>query len=141
MWEPETSGSRGPKTGCTSACRTRDDFRVLVDRHQQSIFRFASGMLGRPEEAQDITQETFLAAFVNLSRFDPARASFSTWLFTITRNRCINLLKRRRETASHDLESIPDVIVADPIVGEELSQQLERDILKKATAFFVKENG
>ena len=53
-----------------------DDFRVLVERHQQSIFRFASGMLGRPEEAQDVTQETFLAAFVNLSRFDPTRASF-----------------------------------------------------------------
>ena len=99
-----------------------DDFRVLVDRHQQPIFRFASGMLGRPEEAQDITQETFLAAFVHLSRFDAARASFSTWLFTIARNRCINLLKRRRTTANHDLESIPGVVLADPLVGEELSQ-------------------
>jgi len=103
-----------------------EDFRILVDRHQQSIFRFAAGVLGHPEEAQDVTQETFLAAFVNLSRFDLSRGAFSTWLFTITRNRCINLLKRRREVTSNDLESIADVMVADPIVGAELSQQLDR---------------
>ena len=103
-----------------------DEFRVLVERHQQSIFRFAFGMLGPREEAQDITQETFLAAFVNLSRFDSAPASFSTWLFTIARNRCINLLKRRRNSEDHDLELVADVAMADPVLGEELSQQLDR---------------
>jgi RNA polymerase sigma-70 factor (ECF subfamily) len=103
-----------------------DDFRVLVERHQQSIFRFASGLLANREEAQDITQEAFLAAFLNLSGFDPARASFSTWLFTITRNRCINVLKRRRKTATHDLDSIAGATTADPVVGQELSQHLDR---------------
>ena len=71
-----------------------DDFRVLVDRHQQSVFRFASGLVGNREEAEDVTQEAFLAAFANLSGYDSSRAAFSTWLFTIARNRCINLLKR-----------------------------------------------
>ena len=72
-----------------------DDFRVLVDRHQQSVFRFASGLVGNREEAEDVTQEAFLAAFANLSGYDSSRAAFSTWLFTIARNRCINLLKQR----------------------------------------------
>ena len=105
-----------------------DDFRVLVERHQQSIFRFAFGLLGNREEAQDITQEAFLAAYVNLSGFDSSRASFSTWLFTITRNRCINWLKKRRKIASHDLNSIADAIAVDPIVGQELLQQLDREL-------------
>lgn len=44
-----------------------DDFRVLVDRHQQAIFRFAFGLLGNREEAQDVTQEAFLAAYASKS--------------------------------------------------------------------------
>jgi hypothetical protein len=57
-----------------------DEFRVLVDRHQQSVFRFASGLVGNWEEAQDVTQDAFLAAFANLSGYDSSRALFSTWL-------------------------------------------------------------
>lgn len=103
-----------------------DDFRVLVDRHQQSIFRFAFGLLGNREEAEDIAQEAFLAAFANLSTYDSSRALFSTWLFTIARNRCINLLTRSRTNSLDEPESIVDVTSADPLVGEELSQQLDR---------------
>ena len=103
-----------------------DDFRVLVDRYQQSVFRFASGLLGNREEAQDVTQEIFLAAFVNLSGYDSSRAAFSTWLFTIARNRCLNLLKQRRPIALDEPDSIGDVASADPIVSQELSQQLDR---------------
>lgn len=102
-----------------------DDFRVLVDRHQPSIFRFASGLLGNLEEAQDVTQEAFLTAFVNLSGYDSSRAAFSTWLFTIARNRCINLLKQSRPIALNEPHSIVDVTSADPIVRQELSQQLD----------------
>ena len=103
-----------------------DDFRVLVDRHQQSIFRFALGMLGNREEAQDVTQEAFLAAFANLSSYDSSLAAFSTWLFTIARNRCINLLKQNRPIALNEIDSIGEVTSVDPIVMQELSQQLDR---------------
>src|SRR6476646_9000193 len=72
-----------------------DDFRVLVERHQVSVFRLASALVGNREEAEDIAQEAFLAAFANLSGYDSSRAGFSTWLLAIARNRCINLLKRK----------------------------------------------
>lgn len=120
-----------------------DDFRVLVDRHQQSIFRFASGLLGNREEAQDVTQEVFLAAFANLSGYDSSRAGFSTWLFTMARNRCINLLKRSRPIALDEPDSITDVTSADPIVRQELSQQLDRALaalpVKQRSAFVLAE--
>jgi RNA polymerase sigma-70 factor (ECF subfamily) len=120
-----------------------DDFRVLVDRHQQSILRFASGLLGNREEAQDVTQEAFLAAFANLSGYDSSRAAFSTWLFTIARNRCINLLKQNRPIALSELDLIEDVPSADPIVRQELSQQLDRALaalpVKQRSAFVLAE--
>jgi RNA polymerase sigma-70 factor (ECF subfamily) len=106
-----------------------DEFRVLVDRHQPSIFRFASGLIGNREEAEDVTQDAFLAAFANLSGFDSSRAAFSTWLFTIARNRCLNLLKQRRPIALTEPDSIGDVASADPIVSQELSLQLDRALV------------
>ena len=102
-----------------------DDFRMLVERHQQPIYRFAFGLLGNCEEAEDVAQEVFLAAFVNLSGYDSSRAMFSTWLFTIARNRCINLLKQRRPIEHNELDAIGDVTVADPVVKQELSGQLD----------------
>jgi RNA polymerase sigma-70 factor (ECF subfamily) len=120
-----------------------DDFRTLVDRHQQPIFRFASGFLGNREEAEDVTQEAFLAAFANLSGYDSSRAAFSTWLFTIAHNRCINLLKRTRPIALNELDSIGDVTSTDPIVRQELSQQLDRALaslpVEQRSAFVLAE--
>lgn len=120
-----------------------DEFRALVDRHQQPIFRFASGLLGNREEAEDVTQEAFLAAFANLSGYDSSRAAFSTWLFTIARNRCINLLKRTRPIALGESDSIGDAGSTDPIVRQELSQQLDRALaalpVEQRSAFVLAE--
>jgi RNA polymerase sigma-70 factor (ECF subfamily) len=120
-----------------------DDFRVLVERHQRPIFRFAAGLLGNRAEAEDVTQEAFLAAFANLSGYDSSRAAFSTWLFTIARNRCINLLKRTRPIALNELDSIGGVGSTDPIVRQELSQQLDRALaslpVEQRSAFVLAE--
>ena len=120
-----------------------DDFREIVDRHQQPIFRFALGLLGNHEAAEDITQEAFLAAFANLSGYDSSRAAFSTWLFTIARNRCINLLKRTQPIALIELDSIGDIGSTDPTVRQELSRQLDRALaslpVEQRSAFVLAE--
>jgi len=120
-----------------------DEFRLLVDRHQQPIFRFVSGLLGNREEALDATQEVFLAAFKNMPRYDSARAAFSTWLYTIARNRCINILKKNRPAQSDELDLIVVASSADPIVSRELSQQLDRALaelpIKQRSAFMLAE--
>ena len=120
-----------------------DNFRELVDRHQQPIFRFAKGFLGNREDAQDVTQEALVAAFSNLSGYDSSRAAFSTWLFTIVRNRCINLLKQSRPIALKELDSIADVPSADQIASREFSQQLDRALaalpVEQRSAFVLAE--
>src|SRR5689334_22299289 len=52
-------------------------------------------MVRSAEDAEDITQETFVRVFKALDRYDPARP-FSAWIFTITSRLCIDLLRRRR---------------------------------------------
>jgi RNA polymerase sigma-70 factor, ECF subfamily len=120
-----------------------DDFRGLVDRHQRSIFRFAAKILGNWEAAEDVTQEVFLAAFANLSGYDSSRAAFSTWLFTIARNRCLNLLQQRQPLPLNELDPIGDVTSTDPVVSQELSQQLDRALaalpVEQRTAFVLAE--
>ena len=120
-----------------------DDFRVLVERHQQAIFRFAFGLLGNREEAQDATQEAFLAAYGNLSGYDSSRAAFLTWLFTIARNRCINWLKRNRPIALQTPDAIQGRTLADPVDRQELSHQLDHALavlpVEQRSAFVLAE--
>ena len=61
----------------------------LVETHQQSIFRLAYLLLGDADDAEDITQETFIHAYRALHRFDPTRP-FRPWLMRIATNLCRN---------------------------------------------------
>ena len=119
------------------------EFRSLVERYQQPVFRFALKLLGNWQSAEDVTQEVFLAAFSNLCNYDPCRAAFSTWLFIMARSRCFNLLEHRRRIAPGELDSMPDVTPTDPVVYQELSQQLDRALaslpVEQRSAFLLAE--
>lgn len=73
-----------------------NEFRKLVDRFQQPVYRFARSLLGNDHDAEDMTQEVFLAAFDHLESYNAKKALFLTWLLVIARNRCINHLKAKR---------------------------------------------
>ena len=79
-------------------------FGEIVKRWERRIFALAYGILGREEDARDATQETFLAAFRNLSNFR-GDAKVSSWLHRIAVNQCITRQRRakvRSETALED---------------------------------------
>jgi RNA polymerase sigma-70 factor (ECF subfamily) len=71
-----------------------DAFRVLVERHTRGVYRLAYRMTGKPEDAEDVVQETFVRAYRQLSRFE-ARANFSTWLYRIGFNCAIDYMRAR----------------------------------------------
>jgi RNA polymerase sigma-70 factor (ECF subfamily) len=73
----------------------REAFTSLLLRHQRRIFNFMYRMVGERAAAEDLTQEVFLKAFEALPRFRKA-ATFSTWVFRIAHNHCLNVLKERR---------------------------------------------
>ena len=70
----------------------KNAFNDIMNRHEKSILNFAYRMLSNRTEAEDVTQEVFLRAYKNIETFE-ARAKFSTWLFKIARNLCLNKLR------------------------------------------------
>lgn len=68
--------------------------RALVERHREAVYRLARAATGDAEEAFDIVQEAFVAAFGALARYDPARP-FRGWISAITLNKCRDRARRR----------------------------------------------
>jgi RNA polymerase sigma-70 factor, ECF subfamily len=64
----------------------RQAFELVYRRYQQVVYRFARAMTGRPDSAEDVTQEVFIALIKELPRYDPERAGFTTYLYGIVRN-------------------------------------------------------
>ena len=84
-------------------------FAELVDRYQRQLFGFL-GRLGMSQaQAEDIAQETFLRAWTHLNSYQPERAQFVTWLFTIARNLAYNALQK--EPHQHEML---DTVIPEP---------------------------
>ena len=79
----------------------RQAFRELVDLYKSKIYHLAYRMLGNAHEAEDVVQETFLRVYTNLGRYDPAQ-KFSTWIYRIGTNLCIDNLRKRKRKMSLD---------------------------------------
>src|SRR5262249_40633146 len=66
------------------------------ERYQRPLLTLVRSLTPPDTDHEGVAQEVFLAAFRCLGSFDPKRSAFSTWLYTIARNRCRNELARRR---------------------------------------------
>jgi RNA polymerase sigma-70 factor (ECF subfamily) len=69
-------------------------FRELVEKYQNLVYRVCLNVLSIPAQAEEISQDVFVSAFRGLPSYDGSRASFSTWLITIARNKSINAGKK-----------------------------------------------
>lgn len=78
-------GAAGDESACAA----------LYAHFSPAVLRLALGLLGDHQDAEEVAQDAFVYALRNLSRYDPARSAFPTWLYTITLSRCRN--KRRRK--------------------------------------------
>jgi len=84
----------------------RRAFAELVDLYKDKIYHLGFRMLGNTQEAEDVVQETFLRVYANLQAYDVTQ-KFSTWIFRIATNLCIDRLRKRRATYSLDAD-MPD---------------------------------
>ena len=81
----------------------RDAASGLVDRYQKRLFNVALRMLGNVQDAEDVTQTVFLDAFLELRTYNP-RYKFFSWIYRMTVNESLNMLKRRKPTVPLDDE-------------------------------------
>lgn len=91
--------SPNAKNDFSVVCRARDGdqkaYAELMQRYKDSIYFMALKMVNNKDDAMDLTVETFGKAFENLDRYKPDFA-FSTWLFRIATNNCIDFIRKKR---------------------------------------------
>lgn len=109
-----------------------DAFGVLYTRYQQPVFRYAYYLLGHPDDADDVKQETFLRAYQSISAFRGG-SSLLTWLLKICVNLCRDRNRRRErqhlsyESTLHDVPA--DHAIHDPSAAVERAETV-RTILR-----------
>jgi RNA polymerase sigma-70 factor (ECF subfamily) len=104
--------------------QTLDDlFQELFRRYQSRVTRWCLRIIRDPDCVPDLVQEVFLRAFRRLCTFR-GNSRFSTWLFVITRNHCLNALKKRRTELAHAGERMPDDLPGAH--GQEVHLAMER---------------
>lgn len=109
-------------------------YELLVHRYRQRVYGLAYGMLRNEQDATDVAQETFVRAWQAIRKFKND-SSFYTWIYRITTNLCIDLVRRRdRQPTTPFEETIdPDTAasVAEPPSAHPLPpQELERKELR-----------
>jgi RNA polymerase sigma-70 factor, ECF subfamily len=78
-------------------------FEALVEKFKQPVYNLVCRTLHDPTEAEDVSQNVFVQVYKSAARYR-VTARFSTWLFTIARNLCLNELRRRSRHPADSLE-------------------------------------
>jgi len=117
-------------------CKTGDNlaWEVLVREYQSKVYGLAYQYAGNPEDARDLCQEVFVKIYRNLSRV-PDEKKFSPWLIRITRNTCVDYLRRKKvrppasDLLASELRSLAD---RNPNPEQDYSRKKKRRIIQKA---------
>src|SRR5262245_19023747 len=104
-------------------------FERIMLRYERRVMSLAWRLLGKPEDAQDASQEVFLRAFRYLHRFD-RRRPFEPWLMKMTVNVCHDLGKKRRDSRHSEID--PDLLEGLDDPHGNLQSQEQKAMLYKA---------
>ena len=104
-----------------------ESFGVLVERYEEKLTRYARRFLFYAEEAEDIIQDVFMKAYANIRSFDATR-KFSSWIYRIAHNECINAMKKRGKEAIPFFD--PDTLFPHPVAKETADEGIRREELK-----------
>jgi len=96
-------------------------YRGLVERYQTGLIIHCENILKNRHDGEDVAQEAFIKAYKNLNNFSKDKAQFSTWLYRIATNLCIDLLrKNKRQVHIKDIEERLEVVQLNHIQEEEI---------------------
>jgi RNA polymerase sigma-70 factor, ECF subfamily len=120
----------------------QDAFAEIVEYYKDKVYQLCYRMLGNAHEAEDSTQEAFIRAYVNIHSYDSTK-KFSTWLYRIATNLCIDRIRKKKPDYYLDAEisgtdgldmysQIPakQELPEDELEKLELQEQIQQEILK-----------
>ena len=106
-------------------------FSALVNRYKDLVFTLAMRMLKNREEAEEVSQDTFIKIYKSLNKFK-GDSKFSTWVYKVTYNTCLDRLKKNRkyfndvpinEFTEHEVKTIDNAL--DSLEQEEYSKAIK----------------
>ncbi|ASB48999.1 RNA polymerase sigma factor [Alkalitalea saponilacus] len=117
----------------------KEAYRHLVMRYQQKLFQTCIGFLQNETDAEDLTQEIFIKAYQKIESFR-FQAAFSTWLYRISVNTCVNFLRKQKvkrllflDSGNQSKESFGVSEPADSATEREEQRRMLRTALKELT--------
>lgn len=117
-------------------------FEILLQRHRHSVYEFVLRSVGphNTAQAEDLTQETFLRVVKQAPSYEQ-RAKFTTWLFTLARNLCIDASRRQKHRKAQSLDATDEdghslldrtasggLAVDRQAIGHQLKERLEKAV-------------
>jgi len=125
MLDGEENLIKSAVTGDSSA------FGSLYDHYQPMIYRFVAVKVGRREEAEDITHQVFLSAWLNVKNYQHRGFPFSSWLYQIARNQVIDFYRAKRNETSIDAID-PDYFATTASAEFALPTKLDMEVVHRA---------
>lgn len=104
-------------------------FAKLINQYQQMVFVIASRILKNKQDAEDATQDVFIKCYENLSKFS-GQSKFSSWLYRITYNYCLDRIKKVRNIHFDNITSI-ELNLTEYEIDHELEQD-QKVIIKRS---------
>lgn len=116
----------------------QEAFEGLVEIYKDKIYRLCYRMVGDRHEAEDLAQEAFIRAYINIQKYSGSY-KFSTWLYRIATNLCIDKLRKKKPDYSMDAEMpgtegatlYHQVAGTDPLPEEEIEEKEKSDHLQQ----------
>jgi RNA polymerase sigma-70 factor (ECF subfamily) len=130
---PALAGLRVDDREAVEACQRgeREAFDHLVERYQRDVYRLCYRYVNDPQDANDMAQEAFLKAYRAIGKFR-GDSSFSTWLYRIAVNTCLNFRSSRRPEGEELSDGLPDghVGALDTIVADERARRVREAVTR-----------
>ena len=103
----------------------REQYREIITRYQERLLRYASYLTNDAEAAQDVVQQAFIKAFINLHGFN-IKKKFSSWIYRIVHNEAINYLKSKKKEVLLNSVMRENITDSSSNSFEEILEQKER---------------
>lgn len=108
-------------------------FGILINRYEKKMTRYAGRVLNNKEDIQDVVQEIFTKAYININSFDVKR-KFSSWLYKIAHNEIVNVFKKNKRRYSLPLLNL-DIFF--PQYAKDSTQDIGREMDRKETKAMI----
>ncbi len=108
--------------------KTGKDFNTLYRKYYPKLVYFTSKICNDPQKAEDISTDSFMAAFEKIDKYEKEKSQFSTWLFTIAKNLALQDIKSTKKTLSMDVELDEEGTTLKDFIQEEESTLHIQDV-------------